>query len=812
MAKHSMRTPTAGGTHVAIRYRHPDAAARAALTLVTEDVGSLALQEDSERLLGLVRATPTPRWIEIPDLAEVLTLLAAKADVTALTGGLALKADQSAVTSALALKVDVSALAQALALKADQATLDALTALVGGKANQAALDALLLVVDGKANQAAVDALITALGTKADAANTNAALLTKLDTATFDAAIALKADAADLTTGLAGKADKSAHDALAAAFAALVVVPVDDFEALEALVATKADQSALTAGLALKADKAAHDALAAQVADLEAGEGGVSQAEFDALEAEVGTKAAQSAVDAVNAALGGKANTTDVTAALALKADQAALTAGLSGKASQADLDALEGVVGTKLGAADLAAKADKNVTIQTLAGSGLSGGGDLSQNRALVADVKSIFGRIGNILSEAGDYAASQISNDSAVTGASVKDALLFLRDQIAAVPSQAISTVFGRAGAIVAQAADYAAFYVPLTRTISTGSGLSGGGDLSANRTLTADVRTVHGRTGLVVSETGDYAASQVTNDSTQVSPATYPTVAAAIDRLATLIAGATGAVSSVFGRSGAIVALASDYAAHYVPLTRTISPGAGLSGGGDLSANRTLTADVQTVFGRVGAVVAQAADYAAHYVPLARTVTAGAGLGGGGALSGNITLTANVTSVFGRTGAITGAASDIANDSTGFAPGTYATLAAVLNQIATALSGKVDTSTYTAGLAAKADRDFVINWQNGPTYTLTVSDIGKLIICNSAAAFTLYVPTNVTAAIPNGAVVAVMQWNAGQVTIAAATPGTTTFVSSTPAPYRTAAQYGADVILKKVQPEIWVVSGGLA
>jgi hypothetical protein len=72
---------------------------------------------------------------------------------------------------------------------------------------------------------------------------------------------------------------------------------------------------------------------------------------------------------------------------------------------------------------------------------------------------------------------------------------------------------------------------------------------------------------------------------------------------------------VTSIFGRGGAVVALAADYAAFYVPLARTVN-------GYALSANVTLAAS------DVGAV------------PTARTITAGSGLTGGGDLSANRTL----------------------------------------------------------------------------------------------------------------------------------------------------------------------------
>lgn len=57
-----------------------------------------------------------------------------------------------------------------------------------------------------------------------------------------------------------------------------------------------------------------------------------------------------------------------------------------------------------------------------------------------------------------------------------------------------------------------------------------------------------------------------------------------------------AAGSVASVFGRTGAVVAETGDYTAAQVgaaPTSRTISAGTGLTGGGDLSADRALAID---------------------------------------------------------------------------------------------------------------------------------------------------------------------------------------------------------------------------
>ena len=58
-----------------------------------------------------------------------------------------------------------------------------------------------------------------------------------------------------------------------------------------------------------------------------------------------------------------------------------------------------------------------------------------------------------------------------------------------------------------------------------------------------------------------------------------------------------------------------------------------------------------VASVFGRTGAVVAQSGDYGVAQVtgavPDTRTIIAGSGLSGGGALSGNVTLSANIAGI---------------------------------------------------------------------------------------------------------------------------------------------------------------------
>src|SRR6516164_482122 len=116
----------------------------------------------------------------------------------------------------------------------------------------------------------------------------------------------------------------------------------------------------------------------------------------------------------------------------------------------------------------------------------------------------------------------------------------------------------------------------------------------------------------------------------------------------LASSVVRAAVGVTSVFGRTGDVIAVATDYTPAFigaVPVTRQIltPTGSGLSGGGLLSADLTLQAAVVSVFGRTGAVSLTATDISgATGVLNSRKINtnAGSGLSGGGNLSADLTL----------------------------------------------------------------------------------------------------------------------------------------------------------------------------
>jgi hypothetical protein len=97
-------------------------------------------------------------------------------------------------------------------------------------------------------------------------------------------------------------------------------------------------------------------------------------------------------------------------------------------------------------------------------------------------------------------------------------------------------------------------------------------------------------------------------------------------------------------------------------------------------------------------------------------------------------------------------------------------------------------------------------INSQSGTSYTLALTDFGRVVECTNASAVSVTVPPNSSVAFPVGSVVQVCQLGAGAVTLVAGSGVTL----RTPASLQVAAQYGTAVLRKRAADE-WVVGGGL-
>lgn len=188
----------------------------------------------------------------------------------------------------------------------------------------------------------------------------------------------------------------------------------------------------------------------------------------------------------------------------------------------------------------------------------------------------------------------------------------------------------------------------VPTSRLVSAGTGLAGGGDLGADRTISLGTAGTAGTYGdashTIVFTTDAYG---------RVTSVTATVIAIAESQV-------TGLVSDLSTLTSAVAAK--------VPTTRTVTAGAGLTGGGALSADITLAlASILTgatvgsasktvtitfdVYGRATSIAQQdilitesqvtnlTTDLAAK-VATSRQVIAGTGLSGGGALSADVTL----------------------------------------------------------------------------------------------------------------------------------------------------------------------------
>lgn len=114
------------------------------------------------------------------------------------------------------------------------------------------------------------------------------------------------------------------------------------------------------------------------------------------------------------------------------------------------------------------------------------------------------------------------------------------------------------------------------------------------------------------------------------------------------------------------------------------------------------------------------------------------------------------------------------------------------------------VSTATQTA-LDAKRNLTQTLNAQTGTSYTLALTDAGKMVTLSNSAAIALTVPTNASVAFPVGTNVDLAQLGAGQVTV-----GGTPTLRYTPTA-KTRAQYSGATLVKLATDE-WLLVGDLA
>ena len=98
-------------------------------------------------------------------------------------------------------------------------------------------------------------------------------------------------------------------------------------------------------------------------------------------------------------------------------------------------------------------------------------------------------------------------------------------------------------------------------------------------------------------------------------------------------------------------------------------------------------------------------------------------------------------------------------------------------------------------------------INAQTGTTYSVVLSDDGKLITCDNASSIALTIVPNSSVAFGIGTQINVMQLSTGTVTI---TAGAGVTLRSAGSKLKTDAQYALCTCLK-IASDIWVVVGNL-
>lgn len=119
--------------------------------------------------------------------------------------------------------------------------------------------------------------------------------------------------------------------------------------------------------------------------------------------------------------------------------------------------------------------------------------------------------------------------------------------------------------------------------------------------------------------------------------------------------------------------------------------------------------------------------------------------------------------------------------------------------------LVGRATFDTLTNKTLTAPVVNISLNAQTGTTYTLALTDNGKLVTLTNAAAITLTVPLNSSVAFPIGAQVAIQQSGAGEVTVAAA-GGVTLNATGT----KTRVQWSGAVLVKTAT-DTWTMLGDL-
>lgn len=123
------------------------------------------------------------------------------------------------------------------------------------------------------------------------------------------------------------------------------------------------------------------------------------------------------------------------------------------------------------------------------------------------------------------------------------------------------------------------------------------------------------------------------------------------------------------------------------------------------------------------------------------------------------------------------------------------------------TGLSGGGTSGSVTLSFDYAVGNQAIENAQTGTTYTLILTDAGKMVTLSNASAITLTIPTNASVAFPVNTRIDLLQYGAGQVTVSGA--GVTIYSSGSK--LKLTGQYSGASLWKKAT-DTWVLIGDLA
>lgn len=127
------------------------------------------------------------------------------------------------------------------------------------------------------------------------------------------------------------------------------------------------------------------------------------------------------------------------------------------------------------------------------------------------------------------------------------------------------------------------------------------------------------------------------------------------------------------------------------------------------------------------------------------------------------------------------------------------------------TLTSPTINSATLSTPTINDARQNITLNAQSGTTYTLVLTDNGRLVTVDNASPITVTIPLNSSVAFATGAIVNVQQIGAGQITVQGASGVTVTSTGATATTPKTRAQYSA-ISLVKTGTDSWTAIGDIA